>query len=58
MTITNDIVKLPPETFEAFVDTSIFFFTPMRPIMEKAQKHVDKLVTQYKRYKEKNNGKL
>lgn len=25
----------------------------MRPIMEKAQKHVDQLVTQYQRYKEK-----
>lgn len=25
------IVKLPPETFEAFVDTSIFFFTPHTP---------------------------
>lgn len=30
----------------------------MRPIMEKAQKHVDQLVTQYQRYKETNNGKL
>lgn len=30
----------------------------MRPIMEKAQKHVDQLVTQYQRYKEKKNGKL
>lgn len=30
----------------------------MRPIMEKAQKHVNKLVTQYQRYKEKSNGKL
>ena len=30
----------------------------MRPIMEKAQTHVDQLVTQYQRYKEKNNGKL
>lgn len=30
----------------------------MRPIMEKAQKHVDQLVKQYQRYKETNNGKL
>lgn len=30
----------------------------MRPIMEKAQKHVAQLVTQYQRYKETNNGKL
>lgn len=30
----------------------------MRPIMEKARTHVDQLVTQYKRYKEKNHGKL
>nr|DAE91420.1 MAG TPA: type I restriction enzyme [Caudoviricetes sp.] len=30
----------------------------MTPIMEKAQKHVDQLVTQYQRYKEKKNGKL
>lgn len=31
----------------------------MRPIMEKAQKHVNQLVTQYQRYnKETNNGKL
>lgn len=30
----------------------------MRPIMEKAQTHVNQLVTQYQRYKEKKNGKL
>nr|DAK91378.1 MAG TPA: hypothetical protein [Caudoviricetes sp.] len=30
----------------------------MRPIMEKAQAHVNQLVTQYQRYKEKKNGKL
>ena len=30
----------------------------MRPIMEKARTHVDQLVAQYQRYKEKKNGKL
>lgn len=30
----------------------------MSPIMEKAQKHVNQLVTQYQRYKETNDGKL
>lgn len=30
----------------------------MRPIMEKARAHVDQLVKQYQRYKEKKNGKL
>lgn len=30
----------------------------MRPIMEKARAHVDQLVTQYRKHKEKNNGKL
>lgn len=30
----------------------------MKPIMEKAQKHVTQLVERYQRYKEKKNGKL